>query len=200
MTGSHELPTLPIVVPLGVAALAVMLWSLHRRGALTVPRAVASAVVCVYGAGVVVNTLLPITLGSTPDRPPWTVFLNLTPMANTDVRDMLQNIVVFVPLGVLLPVIFRVRSLRRVLLWGFVLSLTMEALQLVNAVTGHGGHVADVNDLLANTLGAPIGYALFRAALLLPPVAGLVAAATWPATSRDLQSGTRRAPRRRARR
>jgi glycopeptide antibiotics resistance protein len=44
----------------------------------------------------------------------------------------------------------------------------MELLQLLNAVTGHGGHIADVNELLANTVGAPLGYALFRVALLLP--------------------------------
>ncbi|MDX6243018.1 MAG: hypothetical protein QOE76_741 [Frankiales bacterium] len=47
-------------------------------------------------------------------------------------------------------------------------ALSMELLQLLNAVTGHGGHIADVNELLANTVGAPLGYALFRVALLLP--------------------------------
>ena len=71
------------------------------------------------------------------------------------------------------------------LLHGFLLGLTMEVLQLVNAVTEHGGHIADVNDLLANSLGAPLGYGLLRGALLLPPAARLVTAATWPAPTDD---------------
>lgn len=180
LTTPREIPTLLVVVPLAVVGFGVMLWWLQRRGALTVLRVVVCAAVCVYGAGVVANTLLPIYVGGTGERPPWTVFLNLVPLADTEPADMLQNIVVFLPLGVLLPIVARVRSAGRVLLYGFLLSLTMELLQLANAVTGHGGHIADVNDLLANTLGAPLGYGIFRCALLLPPVARLVAAATWP--------------------
>jgi glycopeptide antibiotics resistance protein len=188
---TQEIPTLLVVVPLGAVALAVMLWWLHRRAALTALRASAGVVACGYGAGVVANTLLPIYIGETGDRPPWSVFLNLVPLVNTDPRDMLQNVVVFLPLGVLLPVVARVSSALRILLLGFLLSLTMEGLQLLNAVTGHGGHVADVNDLLANTLGAPLGYGIFRCALLVPLVARLVSAATWPAPNSGL---TRRTP------
>nr|MCW2727409.1 hypothetical protein [Aeromicrobium sp.] len=33
-------------------ALAVMLWWLHRRAAITAPRVIVSVAVCVYGAGV----------------------------------------------------------------------------------------------------------------------------------------------------
>lgn len=175
-----HVPTLAVVVPLGLVALGLTLVLLHRRAALTVPRAVSGTVLCVYGAGIIANTLLPFRLGETTDRPPWTVFLHLVPLVGSDPRDLLQNVLVFLPLGVLLPVIARVRSARRVLLLGLLLSLGMEVLQLVNALTGHGGHIADVNDLLANTLGAPLGYGLLRCAMLLPPVARLVAAATWP--------------------
>ncbi len=39
---------------------------------------------CVYGAGVVANTLLPIYLGEDDYHPPWRVFLNLTPLVNTE--------------------------------------------------------------------------------------------------------------------
>lgn len=185
MPTTHEVPTLLVVVPLGVVAVAVMLWSLHRRAAMTLPRVIASIVTCAYGVGVVANTVLPIYLGGTGDRPPWSVFLNLVPFVDTEPADMLQNVVVFLPLGVLLPIIARVDSALRVLLFGFLLSLTMEGVQLVNAVTGHGGHIADINDLLANTVGAPLGYGIFRCALLVPPVARLITAAIWPAPDAD---------------
>lgn len=175
-------------MPPALLAFAGMLWLLRRRDAVTVPRVVVGVAVCVYGAGVVANTLLPIYLGYTGDRPRWSVYLNLVPLVNTDPADMIQNVLVFLPLGVLLPIAARVDSVLRVLLCGFMLSFTMELLQFVNAVTGHGGHIADINDLLANTVGAPVGYAVFRAALLVPPLARLVAAMTWP--PRTLTSAT----------
>jgi VanZ family protein len=182
---SHEISALPVVVPLAAVAFAALLWRLRRRAALTVPRIVVSALMCVYGAGVVANTLLPIVIGAGGDRPPWRVFLNLTPLVNTELFDMVSNVVVFVPLGFLLPLVARVASARRVLLVGFLVSLTMEALQFVNAVAAHGGHVADINDLLANTLGAPIGYGIFRVAVLLPGLGRWADAATWPMPPRD---------------
>jgi glycopeptide antibiotics resistance protein len=104
---------------------------------------------------------------------------------NTDAFDMLENVVVFVPLGLLLPLVARVRSARGVLLCGFLISLTMEVLQLANSLTGRGGHVADINDLLANTLGTPIGYGIFRAALLLPGLDRLADTAAWPPPAHD---------------
>ena len=181
----QEIPALPVVVPLAAVALAVLLWRLHRRAALTVPRAVVSAAVCVYGAGVIANTLLPIPLGKGGGGLPWWSTLNLVPLVGTEPFDMLQNVVVFVPLGFLLPLVARVASLPRVLLWGFLVSLTMEALQFLNSVTVHGGHASDVNDLLANTVGAPIGYAIFRLALLVPALCQWAGSATWPIPPRE---------------
>ena len=184
-TTDQEVPALPVVVPLAVLALAVLLWRLHRRGALTALRAAVGAALCGYGAGIVANTLLPIHLDRGTTGTPWWRSANLTPLAGTEWADMAQNVVVFLPLGVLLPFVAPARSAGRALLGGFLVSLTMEALQFVNAVTGHGGHIADVNDLLANTLGALVGYGVFRVALLVPALAGLARAAAWPAVSED---------------
>src|ERR1700712_3442075 len=161
----RELPTLPIVAPLAILAFSVLLWRLRRRSALTVLRALVAATVCIYGAGVIANTLFPIYRSMPSSSQAWSDYLNLTPLAGTEVADMLQNVLVFLPLGVLLPLVGRIRSAAGALIGGFALSLTMELLQLVNDVTGHGGHIADVNDLLANTLGCLIGYGIFRVAL-----------------------------------
>lgn len=178
----RKLPALPVVVLVAAAAYVLLLWRLRRRGALTLLRALVAAAVCVYAAGVVANTVLPIYVGG--DRAgamPWTASINLRLLAGTEPSDMLRNVAVFAPLGVLLPLVTRVRSVLGVVLVAFVLSLTMESVQLVNTVTGHGGHVADVNDLLANTLGAPLGYAAYRFALLVPPLRRLADAGRWPA-------------------
>lgn len=179
-TTSHELAPELLLVPVAVLAVLAMLWRLSRVGALAVPRVLVGATACAYGVGIVANTVLPIRLGDPGPRPSWTVFLNLVPLAGTEPLDMVRNVLVFAPLGVLLPLVARVRSAGRVLLLGFLLSLAMELLQLANAVTGHGGHVADVNDLLANTIGATLGLGVLRVALLVPGVATSVRAATWP--------------------
>lgn len=181
MPEQYEISTLLVVVPLGAVAFAVLLWRLHRGAGLTLLRVGVCGVLCVYLAGVIANSVFPIVLGGGGDQLPWWVGLNLVPLVNTDLADMLQNVLVFAPLGMLLPLVARVDSLPRVLLWGFLLSLTMEVLQFANAVTAHGGHVADINDLLANTIGAPIGYGVFRLARLVPAVDRLIRAATWPA-------------------
>jgi glycopeptide antibiotics resistance protein len=186
----HEVPTAAVVVPLLIAGLAAVLWWLHRRGATTPWRILAGVAVCGYGAGVIANTVLPIYTERVSDyRPPWTVYLHLTPVAGYEVADFVQNVIVFLPLGVLLPIVFRTGSVLHVLVIGFLLSLTMELVQLANSVTGHGGHVCDINDLLSNTLGAPIGYGIFRAALLVPVVARLAAAATWPGPAESVEPG-----------
>jgi glycopeptide antibiotics resistance protein len=68
------------------------------------------------------------------------------------------NILVFVPFGTLLPVIFR--KLRHVFCTvgcGFLFSLSIELLQ---RVTGRG--LCELDDLMNNTVGVLLGYCLFR--------------------------------------
>ena len=185
-----EVPVLPVVVPLGVLVFAVLLWRLHRRAALTLPRVLVSAVVAVYVGGVVANSLFPVFIGKSGGGPWWST-LNLVPLVGTAVGDMLENVAVFVPLGVLLPLVARATSFSRVLVWGFLVSLAIEVLQLVNTVAATGGHASDVNDLLANILGAAIGYGIFRIALLLPAAARLARAATWPVAPNEKASTLR---------
>ena len=176
-----EITALPVVVPLAVVAFVLLLWMLRRRDALTLPRVLLAIVTCVYGAGVIANTLLPISLGGESNPLPWTVFINLVPLAQTEPSDMLQNVVLFAPLGILLPLVLRVDSVLKVLLSGLIVSFVMEALQFVNAVFWHGGHIADINDLLSDTIGVLIGYGIFRALLLLPVAKRLASALTFPA-------------------
>ncbi len=69
--------------------------------------------------------------------------------------NVLLNVAMFVPLGILLPLAFpKLRAWYRTIGIGFCLSLTIELLQL-----WRGSGVCDVDDLFANTLGTVIGYA-----------------------------------------
>jgi glycopeptide antibiotics resistance protein len=70
------------------------------------------------------------------------------------VTNVIGNIAVFVPLGLLFPLCFRRKAVFGVL-FGFVTSLCIEVLQYPI------GRWSDVDDLWLNTLGAGIGVLLF---------------------------------------
>lgn len=176
----QEITALPVVVPLAVLTFALMVWRLYRRTAVSAPRVVIAILACVYGAGVVANTLLPIYVGDHSPRPPWQVFINLTPLVDTEPTDMLRNILLFLPLGLLLPLLTRAESGVRVPLYGLAINLAMEALQFVGAVAWHNGHVADINDLLSATIGVVLGYGVFRGLLLVPVAKRLTEACMLP--------------------
>ncbi|EXG82514.1 VanZ family protein [Cryptosporangium arvum] len=175
-----EISRLSVALPLAAAAIAALLWRLRRRAALTWPRVLVVVTFCVYATAVLAATLLPVPLGEPDYHVAWQWFVNLTPLVHAEWHDVLQNVVLFVPLGVLLPLVARVGSVGRVLLAGVLASLTIELLQFVADVVFHAGHAVDVNDLLANVLGAPLGYGLLRVALRLRALARLADAATWP--------------------
>lgn len=89
----------------------------------------------------------------TPDGP--LVFrsrLNLLPLQNLS-TDFLLNIALFLPFGYLLPMLWRSHhSLRSVALSGAAFSLLIECSQLLTS------RACDIDDLIANTLGAVLGY------------------------------------------
>jgi glycopeptide antibiotics resistance protein len=74
------------------------------------------------------------------------------------VVNFLGNIVAFLPMGVLVPSLFGGRRpALRVAVASFVLSLMIELLQGVS-----GRRVADVDDVILNTVGGLIGYGLWQ--------------------------------------
>jgi len=162
-----------------------MLWRLHSTGRFTWPRAIAGAAACCYGVGVLKEVLQPFQIGINERYyPGWRAFVHLTPLVGAEPGDLLDNVLLFLPLGVFLALIARVRPAPRVTLIGFGLSLMIEATQLVLDVTVSTGRVADVNDLLGNTVGAAVGYAIFRLCGCAAPLARLNIAVTWPSPSR----------------
>ena len=67
------------------------------------------------------------------------------------------------PLGILLPLVSnRLRTLKRVLVVALVLSLTIEATQFLLRFVGNPRAV-DIDDVILNTLGACVGFALYKA-------------------------------------
>ena len=85
-------------------------------------------------------------------------FVGLIQIFHNSVRVFLYlfvgNLIWFVPLGILLPLLAKVQ--RSTILWGFLLSLYIEVSQYI-----FGTGVSEVEDLILNTTGTAIGYGLF---------------------------------------
>ncbi len=79
-------------------------------------------------------------------------------------RNTLGNIALFLPLGILLPLLFPgFRSLGRVSVLAAFLSLSIETIQFFSAFIGNLRAV-DIDDVLLNTLGAVVGFVVYRVA------------------------------------
>lgn len=89
---------------------------------------------------------------------------NLVPLATLtqeDVKTSLLNILMMLPFGFGLPFVTNFRF-KKVVVGGLLLSIAIEFLQLVTGFTANTTfRVADVNDLIFNTIGVAVGYMLF---------------------------------------
>lgn len=82
----------------------------------------------------------------------WTPFIGMI----TGPVDTALNVILFVPLGFFLPLLFKkYRDLKNVMHTGFLLSLSVELVQLFNWGS------SDINDLMTNTAGACVGYFIY---------------------------------------
>lgn len=81
--------------------------------------------------------------------------LNLIPIIGMidDWKNSILNVLLFVPLGVMLPVLWRpYRKPQKTILFGFGMSLAIEVLQIFTL------RATDVNDLITNVLGTCLGF------------------------------------------
>ena len=82
--------------------------------------------------------------------------LNLVPFAGNRLREMFDNFIFFIPLGLLLGLNYKVISLKRKLAFVCIVSLVVEATQFVLAIG-----IADTTDVIMNTFGGLVGLMLY---------------------------------------
>ncbi|WP_281266489.1 VanZ family protein [Curtobacterium sp. 9128] len=170
------------MIALGVVIFLVLLWTLRARGRVTLPRASVAAVLALYAGGVIANTVFPIFIhvGTWPDRGPRPLSLWLVPFVDYGREDALINVAVFVPLGVLIPLLLARPSWWRVTAIVAGASLAIELTQMATAGLAFGGHIADINDWMTNIVGGVIGFGLFVLVTRSKTVAGVVQRFRWP--------------------
>jgi glycopeptide antibiotics resistance protein len=96
--------------------------------------------------------------------------ITLGAMVKQVVINLAGNLLLLAPLGFILPVLLeKSRTALKVIGISFAVSLSIELSQLSFAV-----RIFDVDDILLNTLGALLGYAVFKLIFKIPAVARLV--------------------------
>lgn len=70
----------------------------------------------------------------------------------------IANIIAFLPLGIMIPIIWnRINKMRYILLIGFLISITIEIMQFILKCG-----ISQTEDVLMNTLGTIIGYKIYK--------------------------------------
>lgn len=107
---------------------------------------------CYYLIGVLTMT----GMGKLRPFAPRFVFIPFADMIRGPV-DTILNVVLFLPFGFFIPLLYRkYHRIGRVAFTGFLLSLTIEFIQMF------GRGATDVNDLITNTVGACLGYLIYK--------------------------------------
>lgn len=75
---------------------------------------------------------------------------------NIIITNILGNIAAFMPFGVFLPLALRFKGIISISIHSFMLSLFIETIQMVFRVGSF-----DVDDIILNTLGGLLGYAIY---------------------------------------
>lgn len=85
------------------------------------------------------------------------IFGTLTGNARGD-SYVLENVLLFIPLGILIPsVLYKIRSFRSCILFGFLLSCVIEGAQLLSK-RGY----CQIDDIIMNTVGCGIGFFVWK--------------------------------------
>lgn len=104
-----------------------------------------------------------VNLGEYRNLTPWYKAANFLPILTIDVKTFVLNIIMLVPFGVYLPFLNpKIQSVKQAARLGFYVSLSFELTQLAIRILLGSGRSTDINDLIANTLGAVIGFLLIR--------------------------------------
>ncbi|MFS0873778.1 VanZ family protein [Paenibacillus xylanilyticus] len=119
----------------------------------------------VYILGVMHFVFFPIdiNIGVYANQTPWYKTIQWIPLLTADIPSFALNILLFLPLGFMLPILSPlVTSMREAARAGLILSLLIEMLQLLIRVTLGNGRSTDINDLIANTAGSLLGFLILK--------------------------------------
>jgi glycopeptide antibiotics resistance protein len=153
-----------VLIPLAIIGLITLLvWS-FRKQRVKAAQTILLLSFGIYLLGVLHFVFFPIdvNLGKYANQIQWWRTINFIPILTIDLYSFVLNIVMFLPFGCYLPFLKPSITKKEVLKLGFQFSLILELTQLLVRTTLGSGRSTDVNDLLANAIGALLGFLLVR--------------------------------------
>ena len=136
-----------------VPGILLYFWCLKKFEKNQLPIHIATVFVfCYYLIGILTMT----GIGKLKSFSPEIVLIPFLDMISGPI-DTILNIVLFVPLGFFLPLLYKKYSrISNIALTGFLFSLSIEIVQMF----GRGS--TDINDLITNTVGVSLGYFIYK--------------------------------------
>ncbi|MEF7654982.1 MULTISPECIES: VanZ family protein [Bacillus cereus group] len=84
------------------------------------------------------------------------------------VRNVGGNILLFMPLGFLAPIIWnKFKRIKNTILLGLAISISIELLQLTESLFSGWGRITDIDDVVFNVIGSIVGYFICKITLML---------------------------------
>ncbi|MGD6854274.1 VanZ family protein [Bacillus infantis] len=160
---------------MGLLVLAV--WGKRQERKLTLAQYAVLLSFGIYLLCVIHLVFFPIevNIGKYANQTKWYQTVNFIPVLTIDITTFMLNVLMLVPFGMYLPFLNRrIDSIKEAAKLGFALSFAFEMVQLLIRVTLGSGRSTDVNDLLANTAGAIIGFFIVKSLFKMKFNAGLL--------------------------
>ncbi|RYI30386.1 VanZ family protein [Bacillus infantis] len=160
---------------MGLLVLAV--WGKRKERKVTIAQYVVLLSFGIYLLCVIHLVFFPIevNIGKYANQTKWYQTVNFIPVLTIDITTFMLNVLMLVPFGMYLPFLNRrMVSLKDAAKFGFALSLAFELVQLLIRVTLGSGRSTDVNDLLANTAGAIVGFFIVKSLFKIKLIGGLL--------------------------
>lgn len=151
-----------VLVPLGLLGLIWLVsWTKRKKRKLNAAQFVVLTSFGIYLLCVIHLVFFPIdvNIGRFANQTPWYKTINFIPILTIDFKTFLLNVIMLIPLGMYIPFLNQIEpSVKKIAKIGFSLSLSFELVQLLFRMVLGSGRSTDINDLLANTAGAVIGF------------------------------------------
>ena len=167
------------ILPIWILVRVVLIRKKRSKGLFSIKMEVVLNLFCVYILCFIAITLFPLMINRTGDR--GMVSINIVPVFNTlsDVtnipqemhnfmikfwiKNILGNMLLLFPLGILLPILWRkFENMRNTLFFSFLFSLGIEIIQLLSYYVGNNRRSFDIDDIILNTFGACLGHLFYK--------------------------------------
>jgi glycopeptide antibiotics resistance protein len=153
----------PVWALTAVAAYPVIIGAVRRRGPVERVQRSLAWILTVYAVCVVAVTVFPVRVRMASWQwAPWWIVIHYVPFRVPPVGFVL-NIAMFVPLGILVPLLWpRFSTFPRMFLLALAASTAIELTQFVLWLTLGNYRTVDINDLISNTAGGVLGLLALR--------------------------------------